>query len=147
MIMLPTSLRNRMDLFSEFSKMQDEVNTLLHAIKDTNFNSGFGVEIWDNDKELVVTAELPGVSTEDIKTMVEANQLTIETEFKDDLADSDKGRYIRKERKRGKYKRTFRLPYDVENDKVTAEYKRGVLTITLPKAEACKPKVIKVKSA
>lgn len=146
MIMLPTTLRNRMELFSEFDKMHDEMNKIFHALSDSPLNGGVGIEIWDNDEELIVKAELPGVNPEEIKTVVDANQLSIEVEFKDELANSEKGRYLRKERKCGTYKRNFRLPYDVENDKITAEYKNGVLTVTLPKAEACKPKVINVKS-
>lgn len=147
MIMLPALRRNRMNLFSEFNRMQEEVDTLFHAFKERRLNSEVGIEIWDNSEELIVTAELPGVNVEDIKTTVKANQLFIEAEFKDELTDSEEGRYLRKERKCGSYQRSFRLPYDVQNESITAEFKEGVLTVTLPKAEACKAKIIAVKSA
>ncbi len=137
---------NRRNLFSDFNRMQNELESIFNAVSSKSPELDFGLDVWDSGDQLVITAELPGVEAENITTTVDANHLIIEADRKDIFEDSENGNYLRRERKIGKSVRSFRLPYDVENNKISAEYKHGVLTVTLPKAESCKPKVIKVES-
>lgn len=104
------------------------------------------INVWANDEGVVVTAELPGVKPEDIDISVVGDTLTLSGERRpDELQDGEK--YHRRERRQGKFTRTFELPFGVEADKVEAMFERGVLHISLPRAEAEKPRKIAVKSA
>jgi HSP20 family protein len=127
------------DLFSK------EFNSFFELLNDKRSVDSLGVDIWDNSNELIIRLELPGVAIEDIQTTINASQLDIEAQFKDTAPNKEEGKYLRKERREGNYKKSIRLPYDVETEKVEAEYKDGILKITLPKAESNKPKVINVK--
>jgi HSP20 family protein len=104
------------------------------------------INVWTNEDGAVVTAELPGVNPEDIDISVVNDSLTLSGDRKAvELADGDK--YHRRERGYGKFNRTFQLPFKVEADKVEAVFEKGVLNLSLPRAEADKPKKITVKSA
>lgn len=104
------------------------------------------INVWANDEGVVVTAELPGVKPDDINISVVGDTLTLSGERRpDELQDGEK--YHRRERRQGKFTRTFELPFGVEADKVDAVFERGVLHISLPRAEAEKPRKIAVKSA
>lgn len=127
--------------FSELRKLQKEMNNLFNGYGYTN-ESYPAVNIYGNDEELVVLAELPGVSKEDISLTVQFDNLTIEGKRK--VEGKEGTVYHRRERGNGKFIRTFRLPYEVENDKVTAKYQNGVLEIKLPRAETAKPRKITV---
>ena len=102
------------------------------------------VNVSESEKEIVVSAELPGMDDKDIDVSLSKNELTIQGEKKEEKEES----YYRMERPYGSFKRTLPLPCEVEADKVEAQFKNGVLTITLPKTpEAIKEtKKIKVKS-
>jgi HSP20 family protein len=102
------------------------------------------VDIVEDDKEYLIKAEIPGVDREDVKVSVEEGVLTIQGERKQEKEEKGK-RFHRIERSYGTFLRTFSLPEDVAEDKVKAEFKNGVLTVHLPKAEKSKPKAIEVK--
>ena len=87
------------------------------------------VNISESEKEIVVSAELPGMDDKDIDVSLSKNELTIQGEKKE-----EKKSYTRMESSYGSFKRTLLLPCKVEDDKVEAQFKNGVLTITLPKA-------------
>ncbi len=92
-----------------------------------------------------VTADLPGMSKDEISVELENELLTIKGETKKEK-EEDKGNYHICERSRGKFERTFTLPDYVKADAIEAEYKNGVLKVDIPKTEAPKPEVqIKVK--
>ena len=101
------------------------------------------VDIYETENDLVVKADLPDVDLKDIDVRVENQTLTIAGERKFEKQDNVAG-YHRIERSYGDFVRTFALPNTVDSDKVAADYKNGVLTVTLPKKEAAKPKQIKV---
>jgi HSP20 family protein len=105
------------------------------------------VNISENEKEIVVSAELPGIDNKDIDVSLSKNELTIQGEKKEEKEEEKKS-YYRMERSYGSFKRTLPLPCEVKDDKVEAQFKNGVLIITLPKeAEAIKEtKKINVKS-
>jgi HSP20 family protein len=105
------------------------------------------VDIFENgNKELVIKAELPAMTREEIDVTVENQTLTIrgEKKFNQEIKDEQ---YHRVERTYGSFSRSFSLPSTVDVTKVSADYKDGVLTVTLPLREEAKPKQIKVEVA
>ena len=105
------------------------------------------VNVTESEKEIKVSAELPGMDDKDIDISLSENELTIKGEKKEEKEEK-KENYYHMERSYGSFSRTLPLPCKVESDKVEAQFKKGVLTITLPKAaEAIKEtKKIEVKS-
>jgi HSP20 family protein len=106
----------------------------------------------ETDKEICITAELPGIEQKDINVSVSGNQITITGEKKSETEEKkdDKGRHFhRVERSSGSFRRTTTLPFEIDADSISAEFKNGVLTVTLPKpAEAVKKtKKVKIKQA
>ncbi|HLJ16872.1 MAG TPA: Hsp20/alpha crystallin family protein [Bryobacteraceae bacterium] len=104
------------------------------------------VDIFETDNELVLKADVPDVELKDIDIQLENGTLAIKGERKYDREGYQKkdGGYHRIERSYGSFARYFTLPDTVDFDKVAADYKNGVLTVTLPKKEVAKPKQIKV---
>lgn len=104
-----------------------------------------GVNMWSNEDQLVLTAEIPGLTAEEIGIHVLEDSIFIQGERKFEASTDDKKiTYHRQERPLGKFKRGFKLPFRVENEKVTAKYENGILTVTMPRSEKEKPKQIKV---
>lgn len=101
------------------------------------------VDIHENDKEILLDVEVPGIDKKDIKVEVKNGTLTLSGERKDERK-TDSSECCRSERYYGRFERSFSLPDIVETAKVSAEYKNGVLTLTLPKTEKAKPKEIQV---
>jgi HSP20 family protein len=96
------------------------------------------VDIGENDKEYVVKAELPEVKKEDIKVNVEDGTLCISGERRVEKEEKDM-KFHRLERAYGRFERTFSLPDQADADKITSEYKDGILTVHLPKNPSIKP--------
>ena len=90
------------------------------------------VDVTENDKEIKISAELPGMDEKDIDLSLQNDMLTIKGEKKEEKEDKGKD-YYRMERSYGSFIRTIPLPVEVETDKVEARFKKGVLSITLPK--------------
>lgn len=101
------------------------------------------VDVEETDHEYVVRTELPGVKKEDLDVTIQDGMLTFNAETKYQ-SEEKKGRLIRQERRYGKYVRSLRLGADIDSSKVKAEYKDGVLCLTLPKADEVKPRKIAV---
>lgn len=106
------------------------------------------VDISETDEEFRVTAELPGLDEEDFEVSLEEDVLTIKGEKKVEKQEERKG-YTHVETSRGSFQRAFRLPLEVDPDSVTASYKKGVLTVTLPKHPEAQrqPRVIPVTAS
>jgi len=102
------------------------------------------VDISETENELVLKADLPQVNLKDIDIQIENGTLSLKGERKFEKDDKVRG-YHRIERSYGSFARYFTLPDTVETENVRAEYKDGVLTLTLPKKEVAKPKSIKVQ--
>jgi HSP20 family protein len=101
------------------------------------------VDIYEEDDNIIVQAELPGVSKDGISVDVKDRVLTIKGERSaDNEVNEDK--YFRRERVYGQYKRAFTLPANVDPESVKAEYNDGVLKVLVPKPETQKPKQITV---
>lgn len=90
------------------------------------------VDVTENEKEFRVSAELPGMEDKDIDVSLQNDMLTIRGEKKEEKEEKGKD-YYRMERSFGSFSRSIPLPVEVETDKVDAKFKKGVLTITLPK--------------
>lgn len=110
--------------------------------------ASFAVDVTETDKAYEITAELPGMEEKNIDVKVVNGVLTIKGEKKDEREENKKDYYV-SERRYGSFERHFRLPDGVDADKIEANFKKGVLTVTLPKkAEAQKPaKKIDIKAA
>jgi HSP20 family protein len=101
------------------------------------------VDIFETGESIVIKAELPGISKEDITLEVKDNTLLIKGEKKFEKEVKEEN-YHRVERSYGAFQRSFSLPSTVQQDKVKAKVRDGILEVTLPKAEEAKPKQIKV---
>jgi HSP20 family protein len=101
------------------------------------------VDIYETDNEVVVRVELPGMDQKDIDVRLDNNVLTIKGERKMDQHVKDEA-YHRVETIYGAFVRSFTLPTTVDSDNVKAEYRNGILAITLPKKEQSKPRQIRV---
>ena len=131
----------------------EDLPTTVRAFEDT-FNRFFNeppaarpwtpsVDIQENENELVLTADVPGVTLESIDISIEDGALTLSGERKFENQQNEGG-YHRIERSYGNFKRVFTLPDSVDAEKVTASYEAGVLKVLLPKKETAKPRTIKV---
>src|SRR5215475_12692861 len=101
------------------------------------------VDIYEGEHELVVKADLPDIKPEELDIRVENNILTIRGERKFEKKVDEKN-YLRVERSYGSFSRSFSLANTVNSEAIKADYKDGVLTLTIPKREEAKPKQIKV---
>jgi HSP20 family protein len=101
------------------------------------------VDVYEDEHNLVLKLEVPGMNEEDLNVTVENNTLTVSGERKLEKEEKEEN-FHRIERRYGSFSRTFRLPNTVDPEKVGAGYDKGILKITLAKREEAKPKQIKV---
>lgn len=101
------------------------------------------LNIWEEGELLKVEVEIPGVKLEDVEVSFDKGELTIKGEKKVELKES--ATLHRRERLAGSFTRTMTIPWEIKADEVTADLKDGILTISLPKAEAAKPRKVAVK--
>jgi len=101
------------------------------------------VDVYDDEHNLILKLEVPGVNEEDLNVSVENDTLTIQGERKFEKEEKEEN-FHRIERRYGSFTRTFKLPNTVDSDKVEASYEKGILKITLAKRAEAKPKQIKV---
>jgi HSP20 family protein len=133
----------------EIDHVQREMNRLFSSLYNsprTQMTPSFpAMNVWTNPDGAVIMAELPGVNPEDIDISVVGETLTL-TGFRpqEELKEGEK--YHRRERSFGRFTRTFQLPFSVETDRVEAVFDKGVLHISLPRAEVDKPKKIAIKA-
>jgi len=102
------------------------------------------LDVVERDNEFVVKAEMPGMKKDDIEVSLENGVLTITAETKSETEEKEGDRVIRQERRYGQYLRSLRLGKEIDEKKVKANYKDGILELVLPKAEEVKPKKIAV---
>jgi len=102
------------------------------------------VDVVENDDSFVLTVEVPGIDKADLNIEFEKGILRISGERKRQNIDENAA-YLRNERVYGKFSREFNVNMPIESEKITAAYKNGILTLTLPKAAEAKPKSIKIK--
>jgi len=133
--------------WDEMDRLQREMNRLFDEFYPSRRPVGGypAVNLWVGENEQVVTAELPGINLNDLEINVLGTSLTITGERSTDDLPED-AELHRRERLFGKFSRTIELPYPVEAGKVEANIKDGVLTLRIPKAEAHRPKTIKISA-
>jgi HSP20 family protein len=137
------------ETFPGLRAFEQTMNRLLSEPNGTNRPWMPAVDIWENEGELVVKADVPDVRFEDIHVDLENGTLTLRGERKFEKAagteEKAKGGYHRVERLYGAFERSFTVPETVDSEHVKADYKNGVLTVTLPKKESAKPRKINVE--
>ncbi len=144
------------DPFGELRSLQNEMNCLFSS----SFLRGEGsegdqimrgawnpsVDIFENQNQVVLEAELPGMKSEDVEISIENNVLTLRGERSFEKKD-ESDNFHRVERSYGSFTRSFTLPPTVSSEDATAEFQNGVLRLTLAKREDAKPRRIEIKSA
>ncbi len=103
------------------------------------------IDMYQTTDDVIVKASLPGLKAEDVQITVHADTLTLRGEFKQEEERKDATWHMHEHRS-GAFERSLMLPTDVQSDKAKAEFEDGILTITLPKAEAVKPRTITIKA-
>jgi HSP20 family protein len=142
----------RYNPFQELEAMSERLNrvferaTLAGNGKEALFSFDWqpSVDIAETPEAFEIKAELPDVKKEDVKVFIENGELRISGERKQEKEEKGK-KFHRIERSYGSFARSFTLPENVDDAKLTAEYKDGVLNVRLPKTEQAKPKSIAVK--
>ena len=133
--------------------MADQLNQLLagKTVSRRDGDESMAVADWapivnvvETDSEFLIEAELPGIEKKDLRISVEKGMLTISGHRMHEQEEKGK-RYHRVERAYGNFLRSFRLPDSVDDQRLGAEFKNGILTIHLPKSEKAMPKSIEVK--
>lgn len=137
--------------FRELEDIQDRLSSLFGRTRMGDLRETMTVSEWtplvditEDDKEYLIKAELPDVKKEDVKVTVENGVVTITGERKFEKEEKGK-KYHRIERAYGTFMRSFTLPEGAAGDKISAEFKDGVLKVHLPKSVEAKPKPIDVK--
>lgn len=135
--------------FTELSRLQEEMNMLFAKFfgeRTPVRNAGVfpAVNVAQNDENVYVTAELPGIASEDIDITIEEDSIVIKGERKVE-PEGDDVSYHRREREGGKFNRTIAIPTRIQTNKAVAVARDGILKLTLPKAEEVKPKRIEIK--
>jgi HSP20 family protein len=135
-----------------FASLRKEMDRLFERVGDWDLPEmrTFGdwtpsLDISETKDALTVKAEIPGIDSKDISVSLDGQVLTIKGEKKHEKEEKDE-QYYRTERAYGAFARTVRLPTSVDASKVTASYKNGLLTVTMPKAPGAKGNLIPVKA-
>jgi HSP20 family protein len=134
------SLREAMDRLFEESFVQSRVGWPASVGMEA-----LAVDMYETDDAIIVKTAVPGIKPEDLDVSIVGDTLTIRGETKAE-GEVKKENYIRRERRCGSFCRSLTVPLSVMADEAEAEFENGILTLTLPKAEEVKPKVIKVKA-
>jgi HSP20 family protein len=135
--------------FRGVSTLQDQINRLFSETFDRSSEEANltpwapAVDIYETEQNLVVKADLPDIKPEELDIRVENNILTIRGERKFEKKVNENS-YLRVERSYGSFSRSFSLASTVNTEAIQADYKNGVLTLSIPKREEAKPKQIKV---
>ena len=141
----------RWDPFRDLITLREKMNRLFEEAassrgEERDFASGTwtpSVDIYENEHELVLTAEIPGIDDNDIEIRVEDNTLTLSGDRKFEKETKEEN-YHRIERAYGSFYRSFSIPHYIDPEKIQAEHENGVLKILMPKKPELKPRKVKV---
>ena len=130
---------------AQMNRLRDELDRVF-GIDSASWNRPGAyppVNVWEDENHFYLEAELPGMKIEDLEIYVhEGDQLSIKGTRK--LSEMEGAKLRRRERGHGEFQRTFKLDSDVDVQNVSADFKNGVLTVTLPKSELIKPRKIEI---
>ncbi|MBD3226285.1 MAG: Hsp20 family protein [Caldithrix sp.] len=129
----------------EVERIQNEMNRLFNSRLSRGRLAYPAVNVWNDSEKVIVTTELPGYDPQKIDLSILNDELVIRGKREPEKSGDDI-QIHRQERPIGDFERTVALPYRVDSEKVDAHYEKGVLTITLPRAESDKPRKISIKS-
>jgi len=134
----------------DINDVQSEMNRLYDSFFGGPTQSGVSERVWapvadmhETKDELVIKLDLPGMNEKDIQVSITGGLLSVRGQ-RQQTEEVKQDSYYKAERWAGRFERSFQLPIPVQTDKVRATYRDGVLTVTLPKVEAVKPKDIKI---
>lgn len=141
----------RYDPFRDLRSLQDEVNRLFSTNLSRTFDDegmargawNPSVDIYENKDQIVLEAELPGMKREDFDLSIENSVITLRGERRFEKKE-ESDNYHRVERSYGSFTRSFTLPQTVQTEQVVAEYRNGVLRVTMPKRESVKARRIEI---
>jgi HSP20 family protein len=134
-----------LDPWAELEHMENEMNRALSRFASPSAGEFPAVNVWEGTDEAFVTCEIPGIDPGALEISVAGKTLTLKGSREPEPVAADES-FHRRERWYGQFSRIVELPFGIEAEKVKAEFKKGVLYITLPRAEAEKPKKITIKS-
>jgi HSP20 family protein len=146
----------RWDPWGDIVSLREAMNNLLEesfvrprpGVAGPGMASSLALDVKESPDQYTVTASVPGVPSDDIDISVLGDTLRIRGQRKEDVEETGEGgRWLLRERRFGAFERTVSLPTAVNSEQAQADFKDGVLTITLPKAEAAKPRSIPVSGA
>ncbi len=141
---------SRWDPLSDIVSLREAMNNLLEESfvrprgGATN-TAGLAIDLRETPEAFIVSASVPGVPPEDVDITVLGDTLRIRGERREESSEEASGRWIVRERRVGSFERTIALPTSIKADEATADFKDGVLTISLPKADEAKPRSIPVR--
>jgi len=140
----------RWDPFREAISLRDAMNTLLQdsfvrpgGMANTNALATLPIDVAETEDAFVVKASLPGIKPDDVQITVQGDLLTIRGESQEEEEKKGEHWHLR-ERRAGSFQRSIALSTPVNSDKADARFEHGVLTLTLPKSEAAKPRQIRI---
>jgi len=140
-------LRDFITLREKMNRLFEDAATSRGEEKDMVASSWTpSVDIYETENNVVLTADVPGIEDKDIELKIEENTLTIKGDRKFEKETTEEN-YHRIERAYGSFYRSFSLPNYIDQEKIKAEHKRGVLQITMPKHHESKPRKIKILKA
>jgi HSP20 family protein len=144
MIQRYTPTMTRWDPFAEMAQLHKAMNRLF-GTPNGAAEAFPPVNLYASENEAVVSAELPGVDPDKLEISVNANTFTLSGSRESEKVDENAS-YHRQERFAGRFSRTLELPFNVDAERVNAQLRHGLLKVTLPRAEADKPKKITIES-
>jgi len=133
------------DPFAEMRRMQSEMNRLFSGVGLATARDFPPINIWLGDNSVVVTAELPGVTRDDVTLNLQDDVLTLEGK-REPRHQQEDGNWQRRERSYGSFSRAVQLPFRIDPDKVQARFNNGVLEVELERLEADRPKKIEIRA-
>lgn len=139
----------RFDPFAELRRMDAAMNRMWNSGAQAQDSAGgrwdVAMDVVQDGDDLIVRASLPGVDPDEVQVTLEDGLLTIEGETGSE-SEEQKGDYLLRERRVGRFHRALRLPSSVDAERAQPSYANGVLTITVPKQEAKKARRLKIKT-
>ncbi len=133
---------NSLDLLDNVSRWFDD----FFVGPELGHSSVPAVDVRESDSEYLMEVELPGLTEKDVEVKLDNNLLTISSS-KDEKKEEKKNGYVLRERRASRFSRSFVLPEGVDREKISAEFKNGILHLNFPKVPAAQPKTIEVRKS
>lgn len=136
----------RRSVWREMDRLQREMNRIMDRSGDGLRGEFPPLNIWANEENAMITAEIPGINVEGLDISVVGDSLTLSGSRAAEADSDDERTYHRRERWQGNFSRTIQLPFRINVENVDAAFENGILRVVLPRAEADKPQRISVSA-